>query len=185
MNDHIWSRRRPCAAAETFLAHSGQSGETRRRVGFMKPMFITCLLVLRGGRTRGATHVSMWEAPTLQDLRLGFPKRPYFGKIQWGGDSWRTVERVDWELVKIPKNGPQRDEKATDYIFQRFVTSRHFIGFSKIRTFWKAKTQNLKCLKVVMCRKRGPRDDRYRWKSSKSVLAFLSTCYYLLKFMCC
>ena len=36
-----------------------QSGETRRRVGFMKPMFITCLLVLRGGRTRGATHVSM------------------------------------------------------------------------------------------------------------------------------
>ena len=34
-----------------------------RRVGFMKPMFITCLLVLRGGRTHGATHVSMLKAP--------------------------------------------------------------------------------------------------------------------------
>ena len=67
------------------------------------------------------------------------------------------LKDVDWELVKIPKNGPH-----TDYIFQRSVTSRHVDGFSKVRTFWKAKTQTLKCLKVAMRRKRRPHDERCR-----------------------
>jgi hypothetical protein len=42
------------------------------------------------------------------------------------------------------------------YIFQRFVTSRHLNGFSKVRAFWKAKTQNLNCLKVSYVPKTRP-----------------------------
>ena len=71
------------------------------------------------------------------------------------------LKDVDWKLVNT-KKWATGDEKATDYIFQRFVTSRHLIGFSKVRTFWKAKTQILKCLKVVMCRKIYPHDERRR-----------------------
>ena len=45
-----------------------QSGETRRRVGFMKPVFITCLLVLRGIEDLGSfpanridSHNQYWQ----------------------------------------------------------------------------------------------------------------------------
>ena len=110
---------------------------------------------------------------TLQDLRLGFPKCPYFWKSNVVATRDEPLKDVVggllisvahfWGILRVPV-----------YIFQRFVTSRHLIGFSKVRTFWKAKTQILKCLKVVMCRKRGPRDERYRWKSSKIVLSSLA-----------
>ena len=113
---------------------------------------------------------------TFQDLRLGFPKTPLLLEIQQDGDSWRTVERCSRWPSHLAVAHFLVSLRVPSLLFQRFVTSRYLVGFSKIRTFWEAKTQNLKCLKVVMCRKFLPRYERYRWKSSKSVLACLSTC---------
>ena len=47
------------------------------------------------------------------------------------------------------------------YIFQWFVTSRQIIGFSKVRAFWKAKTQVLKFLKI-------PHGRRLLWRKGQA-----------------
>ena len=54
----------------------------------------------------------------------------------------KPLKKLGWGLVK---ESGYRDEKATDYIVQRFVTSRHLNIILKVRTFKKAKTQILKC----------------------------------------
>ena len=45
-----------------------------------------------------------------------------------------------------------------------FATSRHRHEISKVRMFWKAKTQSLKSHFMVTSRKLHPYDERYRWR---------------------
>ena len=44
----------------------------------------------------------------------------------------KPLKKIGWGLVK---ESGYRDEKATDYIGQRFFTSRHLNRMLKVRTF--------------------------------------------------
>ena len=56
------------------------------------------------------------------------------------------------------------------HIFNDFFRNedKGFVAYPRVRAFWKAKTQILKCLKVVMCRKIYSHDERCRWNRVKS-----------------